>query len=84
VRTSIFSRVTSTVSRKIAVATVSLGVALITLAAVNPWQSTPPKPMYAERNSINQAATLMQVQPITDDSATDTTDDMMKVLENEL
>jgi anti-sigma factor RsiW len=63
------------------------GVAALALFAVLLVISAPWKPDQSQVNSVRQAATLMQVQPNTqptDDQLTRTSDDMLKVLENEL
>lgn len=84
-RATVFEKIRTAVSRKVAVATATVAVAAtITLVAVNPWQAPAPKPGYDKTTSIKQAVTLMQVQPIADDSVVDTTDAMMKVLEDDL
>lgn len=81
---TVFGKVRAAVSRKVAVAAASVAVAVVMLAAVNLWQAPAPKPEYDKTTSIKQAVTLMQVQPIADDSVVDTTDAMMKVLEDDL
>lgn len=67
--------------RAVAVAAVAL-VLMVALFVRAPWSPSP-----SERDSIRQAASLMQVQPASqpsDDQLTRTSDDMMKVIDSEL
>lgn len=67
--------------RAVAVGAVAL-VLMVALFVRAPWS-----PTVSEKDSIRQAASLMQVQPAaqtTDDQLTRTSDDMMKVIDSEL
>lgn len=69
-------------ARRLAAGVAVFAVFAAILIAGAPWNTNS-----SEKNSIRQAAALMQVQPAvqqTDDQLTGTTDDMLKVIENEL
>jgi anti-sigma factor RsiW len=71
-------------ARRMAAAAAAFVVLMVAVLVSAPWQW---QHASSEKESIRQAAALMQVQPVaqpTDDQLTRTNDDMMKVIEGEL